>query len=209
MKKRQRQTSVSAGCRFEKDRDFDVWMRKQIEIDRAVNALRTEIKVQKKAKTSGSAIKCDRLISKLENLARLVWPLSPALEALLKSKFYPLIEQDMTFAGAKLAAQDLKLWHKNIQVAANENNKQFFIYLGKFLSKEISAEIFDPIDLALAHLIDRNPSIKAKDAVRELEKHGWKMTEEAFRMRKKRLGLSRSFRRGDTDFGMTASRPKT
>jgi hypothetical protein len=209
MKKRERQTSIGAGCGSEKDRAFNVWMQKEIEQDRALDALREEIEVQKKAKASGSAINCDALISKLENLARLVWPLPPAQEALLKSKIYPLIEQDMTFFDAKLAAQDLKFWHKNILAVAKVNNKRFFIYLGKFLSKEINAEIFDPIDLALARVIDRNPSIKAKDAVRELEKQGWKMTEEAFRMRKKRLGLSRSLRRCDTDFGVMASRAKT
>jgi hypothetical protein len=198
MTKRERQTSIGSGCGSEKARDFDVWMQNEMEIDRAVDAFREEIEVQKKAKASGIAISCDALISKMEKLARLVAPLPPAHEALLKSKIYPLIDQDMTFVDAKLAAQDLKLWHKNILAAANENNKRFFIYLGKFLSGEINAELFDPVDLDIAHLVDGNPSIKAKDAVRELEKLGWKMTEEAFRMRKKRLGLSKSLRRRDT-----------
>lgn len=124
-------------------------MRKQIEKDRAVDALVQEMEVVKKAKASGTAISCDSLVSKMENLWRLVWPLPPAQEALLKSKIYPLIEQDPTFVDAKLAAQDLKVWHKNILAAAKENNKRFFIYLGKFLSKEINAEFFDPIDEAL------------------------------------------------------------
>ena len=84
-------------------------MRKQIEIDRAVDALVQEMEVQKKAKASGTAISCDALFSKMENLRRLVWPLPPADEALLKSKIYPLIEQDPTFVDAKLAAQDLKV----------------------------------------------------------------------------------------------------
>ena len=178
-------------------------------IDRAVDALLQEIKVQKKAKASGSAISCDALLSKVKNLRRLVRPLPPELEAVFKSKIYPKIEQDPTFVDAKLAAQDLKFWHPYILEAAKENNKQFFIYLGKFLSTKINAEIFDPIDLALARVIVGNPSIKAKDAVCELEKQGWKMTEEAFRMRKKRLGLSRSLRRCDTDFGVMAGRAKT
>src|SRR5262249_52755379 len=148
MKKRERQITIGADCGFEKDSASDVWMRKEIEIDRAIDALQQEIKVQRKAKASGSAVSCDALISKLEKLAHLVWPLSPAMEALLNSKVYPLIDQDMTFYGARLAAQDLNFWHKNILAAAKENNKRFFIYLGKFLS-EINAEIFDPIDLAL------------------------------------------------------------
>ena len=138
-------------------------------IDRAVDALLQEIKVQKKAKASGSAISCDALLSKVKNLRRLVRPLPPELEAVFKSKIDPLIEQDPTFVDAKLAAQDLKFWHPYILEAAKENNKQFFIYLGK-LSKEINAEIFDPIDFALARVIVGNPSIKAKDAVHELEK---------------------------------------
>src|SRR6266550_981235 len=101
MKKRERRTSIGAGCGFERDRPFDIGMREEIEIDRAVDALRQEMEVQKKAKASGAAISCDALFSKLETLQRLVWPMPPAQETLLKSKIYPLIEQDPTFVDAK------------------------------------------------------------------------------------------------------------
>jgi hypothetical protein len=122
-----------------------------------------------------------------------------------KGEELPLAKQDTTFSAAKQAARDLNLSRKLILWEAETNNKRFFIYLGKCLSGEIkiNADILDPTDLAVADIVCSNPSIKAKDAVRELKKRGLRISKEdadeeaAFRMRRKRLGLSKSMRKRD------------
>src|SRR5262249_50617711 len=92
--------------------------------------------------------------------------------------------------------QDLSIFRGSILLAAERNDKQFFIWLGKCLSGEITAKIFDNTDLAIADLIYRNPSIKAKEAVCELKQRGLpQISEDNFRMRKKRLGLSNPARK--------------
>jgi hypothetical protein len=88
---------------------------------------------------------------------------------------------------AKLAAQKLKVFKEFIRRAAENDNKRFFIDLGKCLSNEIKSKAVDKSDYDLAYLICVKPSISAKNAVRKLEKRGWKINEENFRMRKQRL----------------------
>ena len=88
---------------------------------------------------------------------------------------------------AKLAAQNLKVGADPISMEAKRDNRRFFIELGKCLSGEIKPELFDDMDWDLVRILCINPSTTAKDAVRKLEKKGWHITEEAFRVRKQRL----------------------
>lgn len=88
---------------------------------------------------------------------------------------------------AKLAADDLRAYQEEIHFAAAIGQKQFFIDLGKSLSGEVKSG-YDRLDADIAAILSRNPSIKAKDAVRELVRLNHPcISEENFRMRKKRL----------------------
>jgi hypothetical protein len=70
--------------------------------------------------------------------------------------------------------------------------KQFFIDLGKCLSGEIDCEQWDNLDIEVTDIVLENPSISSQDAARELEHRGFgDVTADLFRMRKKRLGLSK------------------
>jgi len=75
--------------------------------------------------------------------------------------------------------------------------------LGKCLLGQTNIEYYDQLDFAIATLVCANPSVKAKDAVRELQKRGWlisrKDAESVFRMRKKRLRLTEFTRRFSRD----------
>jgi hypothetical protein len=95
---------------------------------------------------------------------------------------------------AEIAAQDVKANPELISLFALEGDKWFFIYLGKYLSGEMVSAFSDELDQAVWHLLWLDPSIKSPDAVRKLKKEGWTMTEEAFRLRKKRFGF-REFER--------------
>jgi hypothetical protein len=95
---------------------------------------------------------------------------------------------------AEIAAQDVKANPELISLFALEGDERFFIYLGKYLSGEMVSSFPDSLDRALWRILWYDPSIKSPDAVRELKKQGWTMTEEAFRMRKKRFGF-REFKR--------------
>jgi hypothetical protein len=88
---------------------------------------------------------------------------------------------------AKLAAHDLKAYEEEIRLAAATGQRQFFIDLGKCLSREMKSG-YDKLDADIAAILSHNPSIKAKDAVRELVRLNHpRISEENFRMRKKRL----------------------
>jgi hypothetical protein len=106
---------------------------------------------------------------------------------------------------AKSAAQsfkrckDVEVFTSLIEVVLSTKSKQllkqFFIDLGKCLSGEIHCEQWDTLDLEVADIILEDRSISAKSAVRELEHRGFhNVTEDLFRMRKKRLGLSKAMR---------------
>jgi hypothetical protein len=89
---------------------------------------------------------------------------------------------------ARLVSQDLMAFSETVGNAAATGSKQFFIYLGKYLSGELKNDMWDRLDVAVLRILFENPSIAAKDAVRELkERGGWTLTEDHFRMRKKRL----------------------
>ena len=92
---------------------------------------------------------------------------------------------------AKLVAHDLKGRSDVIAQAAKSSDKQFFIELGKCLSGEIAAEYYDRMDFDIAKIVCANPSVKAGDAIRELQRLGHPcISEDNFRMRKKRLKLT-------------------
>ncbi len=107
--------------------------------------------------------------------------------ALTWAKIAPGILQGDSLPEAKLAAQNLKVGADPISMEAKRDNRRFFIELGKCLSGEIKPELFDDMDWDLVRILCINPSTTAKDAVRKLEKKGWHITEEAFRVRKQRL----------------------
>ena len=92
---------------------------------------------------------------------------------------------------AKYAAADLKGYRWQIVQAANNNDKHFFIDLAKCLTGEIEPELYDKLDYDIADICCREPGIRAGFAVSELAARGHKITVEAFRVRKKRLGLSK------------------
>jgi hypothetical protein len=110
---------------------------------------------------------------------------------------------------AKYASRDLKACRGLISEAAKKGDELFFIVLGKCLSGEIKKEICDRLDSDIARIVCENPSITAKHAVRELEEWGWSMTEENFRMRKKRLGLVEFIRMNDASLRASRSGRKT
>lgn len=95
---------------------------------------------------------------------------------------------------AKLVSQDLKGFAKTVARAAETEDKQFFIDLGKCLSGELKREIWDRMDIAIASIVLANPSITAKDGVLELARFGFPIpdndAESFFRMRKKRLRIT-------------------
>jgi hypothetical protein len=88
---------------------------------------------------------------------------------------------------ARLAAEDLKAYGEEIRLAAETDQRQFFIDLGKCLSRDMKSG-YDKLDADIAAILSDNPSIKAKDAIRELVRLNHPLiSEENFRMRKKRL----------------------
>jgi len=88
---------------------------------------------------------------------------------------------------AKLAAHELKAYEEEIRLAAATGQRQFFIDLAKCLSRDMKSG-YDKLDADIAAILSHKPSIKAKDAVRELVRLNHpRISEENFRMRKKRL----------------------
>ena len=184
------------------------------QIERAYDAWRAEFETAiKKAMASGCVSRCDAIASLhgkaayvlLQKIARL-WKVSPAVRVMLNAKLVPWMMRDKTLCDANAAALDLNYSRGMILGAALRNDKQFFIYLGKFLSGEINPKTFDQLDLHVAELVCANRSIKATEAERELKKRGWKITEDGFRMRKKRLGLSEPMRKRNASLRDTHSR---
>jgi hypothetical protein len=94
---------------------------------------------------------------------------------------------------AKLAARNVKDYRWHILQAANNNDKHFLIDLGRCLTGELSTDFYDKLDYDIADICCRNRSVTSKQAVQELEKRGHKnVNEDSFRMRKARLGLTKS-----------------
>jgi hypothetical protein len=114
------------------------------------------------------------------------------------TRLKPELTKAQSRQGAEIAAHDVKASASLISLSALEGDERFFIYLGKYLSGEMNSTFPDKLDFYVWHILRRNPSIKSPDAVRELKKHGFTMTEEAFRMRKKRFGFAK-FKRFSRD----------
>jgi hypothetical protein len=97
------------------------------------------------------------------------------------------LEDAWGYAWAKLASQNLKASAELIHFAAQQDAKKFFIALGKCLSGEVKATLDDKVDADVAHILSEQPSISAKEALRELKRRGHHLSEENFRERKHRL----------------------
>ena len=92
---------------------------------------------------------------------------------------------------AKLAALDLKAWRWHIAQAANNNDRGFFIDLGRILNGEVSGDLCDKTDEALIELWIAHPRLTTPQICIELENQGIEVDEDAIRKRKSRLGLNR------------------
>jgi hypothetical protein len=129
-----------------------------------------------------------------------------AEDVLWRIKVFPQLEHDaMMFQAtgqrnresrivAKLTAADLKLYRWHLAQAATNNDKHFFIDLGKCLSGNIAIELYSDRDLdyAIADICCREKTITAKRAVAELAKRGHNdISEEHFRVIRARLGLAK------------------
>jgi hypothetical protein len=89
---------------------------------------------------------------------------------------------------AKVASNNLKASKAEILVAIEDNDTNFFIDLGKYLSGELDVTLFDQREAYVAGMLTRYPSITAKDAVAQLTRDGFPpISEENFRVLKKRL----------------------
>jgi hypothetical protein len=124
-------------------------------------------------------------------------------DIIFRAKIAPELEKDSKFFRetgqrhreskiiAKLAAKDLKAWRWQILQAANNNDKNFFIDLGKILGGEINKELCDKLDLALIEIITRNPRANMRRIMDMLGKWGIEYVDEGtVRVRKSRLGLT-------------------
>lgn len=112
---------------------------------------------------------------------------TPAKSLLFWAKFYKQLQVDSRIV-AKNCARNLKATWVGIAREAQKGNRQFFIDLGKCLSGEIDSTLYEKSDYDLADIVGRNPSISAREAVREMIKRGHReVTEDTFRMRKHRL----------------------
>jgi hypothetical protein len=107
--------------------------------------------------------------------------------SLLWAKIAPSEIRDDSLAAAKLAARNLKNSADRVRMEAERENRRFFIDLGKCLSGEIKPEPFSDMDSEIVRILSINPSITAKDAVCELAKKNWHISEDHFRVIKQRL----------------------
>jgi hypothetical protein len=162
-----------------------------------------------------------KLLDKWMNTLGLSWKINSAVNEgrlmahtgqsapsiLFRSKVLPELEKDAEFFAqtgqrhreskviAKLAAKDLKRSRWDILQAANNLDRNFFIDLGRILSGEVSGDLYDKLDEALAELWDSRPNLSTARSVAELRRRGIECSDEAVRQRKKRLGLTKSNRK--------------
>jgi hypothetical protein len=92
---------------------------------------------------------------------------------------------------AKLAAEDLKAWRWQIAQAANNNDRNFFIDLGRILMGDVSGNLCDKTDEALIEIWVAHPEFTARQIAAELARRGIDVDENTIRKRKSRLGLNR------------------
>jgi len=129
-----------------------------------------------------------------EEIQLALYKLGLFIESSTKKRAQDMSEDDLLMVQATQASRDLRYFASHISGMAKANNKRFFIFLGRLLSGEIKQKTWDRLDRHLWAVLRRNPSITAKRAVMELRKHGWEMSEENFRMRKKRLRFAELLR---------------
>jgi uncharacterized protein YaeQ len=92
------------------------------------------------------------------------------------------------FAATLFKHPDPELFRGALELAITIKHKKFFIDLGKCLSGEIDPQLWDKRDLDIAEIVLSNPRMRAKDAVRELERRGHTgISEENFRNWKSKL----------------------
>jgi hypothetical protein len=92
---------------------------------------------------------------------------------------------------AKLAAQDLKAWRWHIAEAANNNDRNFFIDLGRILKGDVSGDLCDKTDEALIEIWAAHPEFTTRQIATKLARRGIEADENTIRKRKSRLGLNR------------------
>ena len=93
---------------------------------------------------------------------------------------------------AKLAAEDLKAWRWQIAQAANNNDRNFFIDLGRILKGDVSGDLCDKTDEALIKIWAKHPEFTTRKIAAELAQRGIEVDDEnTIRKRKSRLGLNR------------------
>jgi hypothetical protein len=146
-------------------------------------------KAAKKARVAG------KLLDKWRKKQELCWGIAGAQETYSKVHSEGILflaeralylQHGLPYA-AKLAAQNLKDSAELIHLAAQQDIREFFILLGKCLSREIKSMLRDKMNVEIADMLSENPSISAKEGMRELKKRGWQISEENFRVRKQRL----------------------
>jgi hypothetical protein len=93
---------------------------------------------------------------------------------------------------AKYAAKNLKAHRWHIAQAANNNDRGFFIDLGRILSGEVTGALYDKIDETLAEIWEKHPEYNTRQIAAELGRQGIELEENTIRTRKSRLGLTRS-----------------
>lgn len=167
------------------------------------------------------------LLDKWMNTPGISWQINTAFNAALRMSFGGVTAEDILFRArvapelrkdsdhfkktghrrreskviAKRAATNLKQYRWQIVQAATNRDKHFFIDLGRILSGEASAELYDKLDQSIANLYMEKPAMNTGEVVTRLEGLGHSEVNEAtVRQRKKRLGLSKS---------ITANRDKT
>ena len=172
-------------------------------------------------KAAGSARVSRKLLDKLMNTPGVSWCINRAVldsriemqahtgdtakDMLFRMKVVPELEKDADCfrrAGqrqqesrviAKMAAQDLKGWRWEIVQAANNNDRRFFIDLGRILSGELSGELYGKIDKALCELYVKHPEYGARRTQSALlEEYGLELDERSIKKRRSRLGMKRT-----------------
>lgn len=88
---------------------------------------------------------------------------------------------------AKIASLDLPDFGEVIYLAAVNNDKRFFTYLGKYLRDKRTPEVVSRRELAVISVILENPGISSADALRKMANRGFSMSKDGWRNEKMRF----------------------
>jgi hypothetical protein len=102
--------------------------------------------------------------------------------------------KDHSRVSAKMTAPNLPGAADVIYLAAVNNDKKFFVHLGKYLAGKREAEVISRMECDVISILASNPAISARDAVREMQTRGWTMNEESWRMQRMRVLNTSNFR---------------